>query len=236
MTWSVMSQAIGLVFDPYVLWVILASSLFGLFVAGTMLLVQAWLRRNRREPFFLWAHYLDPHAPYDAPTTPKEVRKRRLDCFVHTVPRPIEGFATDHEVLEELRELGFKTAPESRLFSGMEDVIAYCDSWQSHRHDLPYDIDGMVVKVDLATFTEVDALFNVDLSDPAITKMDAILARVAAQVVYRYSEPSFSSQRTPRQSRKRSLPSRSLLIITGSQISASSVRPLKPSGSTPMIW
>ena len=78
----------------------------------------------------------------------KQVRKRRLDCFVHTVPRRIEGIPTDHEVLEALRDLGFKTAPESRLFASMDEVIAYCDGWQAHRHDLPYDIDGMVVKVD----------------------------------------------------------------------------------------
>ena len=76
------------------------------------------------------------------------MRKRRLDCFVHTVPRRIEGIATDHEVLDALKELGFKTAPESRLFPSMDEVIAYCDGWQAHRHDLPYDIDGMVIKVD----------------------------------------------------------------------------------------
>lgn len=79
---------------------------------------------------------------------PKLVRKRRLDCFVHTVPRRIERIATDHEVLDALKELGFKAAPESRLFARIDEVIAYCDSWQAHRHDLPYDIDGMVIKVD----------------------------------------------------------------------------------------
>lgn len=36
-----------------------------------------WLTRNRRQPFFLWVHYLDPHSPYDAPTAAaKEVRAR----------------------------------------------------------------------------------------------------------------------------------------------------------------
>ena len=79
---------------------------------------------------------------------PKQVPKRRLDCFVHTVPRRIEGIPTDHEVLVALKELGFRTAPESRLFSNMDEVIAYCDGWQPRRHDLPYDIDGMVIKVD----------------------------------------------------------------------------------------
>jgi DNA ligase (NAD+) len=56
---------------------------------------------------------------------PKLVRKRRLDCFVHTVPRRIQGIATDHEVLVALKELGFKTAPESRLFAIMDEVITY---------------------------------------------------------------------------------------------------------------
>jgi len=78
----------------------------------------------------------------------KQVRRRRLDCFVHTVPRGIERIATDHQVLAALGEFGFRTAPESRLFSGIEEVIAYCESWQAHRHDLLYDIDGMVIKVD----------------------------------------------------------------------------------------
>jgi len=35
----------------------------------------AWLRLNRREPLFLWVHYLDPHAPYESPETPKELRR-----------------------------------------------------------------------------------------------------------------------------------------------------------------
>ncbi|MCJ7821633.1 MAG: sulfatase-like hydrolase/transferase, partial [Armatimonadetes bacterium] len=36
----------------------------------------SWLRLNRREPFFLWVHYIDPHLPYDSPDTPEEVRER----------------------------------------------------------------------------------------------------------------------------------------------------------------
>ena len=78
----------------------------------------------------------------------KQVRQRRLDCFVHTIPRRIERIATDHEVLDALKELGFRTAPESLLFDDIEQVVKYCDGWQPRRHDLPYDIDGMVIKVD----------------------------------------------------------------------------------------
>jgi arylsulfatase A-like enzyme len=38
-----------------------------------------WLRLNARGPFFLWVHYLDPHAPYDSPETPSELRARYPD-------------------------------------------------------------------------------------------------------------------------------------------------------------
>jgi DNA ligase (NAD+) len=79
----------------------------------------------------------------------KQVRRRRLSCFVHTIPRRIEELKTDHETLEKLTELGFLVAPERRkLFPDIEALIIYCDGWQAHRHDLPYDIDGMVLKVD----------------------------------------------------------------------------------------
>jgi arylsulfatase A-like enzyme len=36
----------------------------------------SWLRLNRRRPFFLWVHYIDPHVPYDSPDTPEEVWDR----------------------------------------------------------------------------------------------------------------------------------------------------------------
>jgi DNA ligase (NAD+) len=78
----------------------------------------------------------------------KEVRKRRLGCCVHTIPRPIRGIGRDSQTLVRLTELGFKVAPESRLFADIEEVIRYCEAWAGRRHDLEYDIDGMVVKVD----------------------------------------------------------------------------------------
>ena len=78
----------------------------------------------------------------------RQVRQRRLGYFVHTVPRRIERIESDHEVLAALRELGFHTAPESKLFHDIERVVEYCERWQPRRHDLRYDIDGMVIKVD----------------------------------------------------------------------------------------
>ncbi|HAP75925.1 MAG TPA: NAD-dependent DNA ligase LigA, partial [Acidimicrobiaceae bacterium] len=57
-------------------------------------------------------------------------------------------FSTHSESLEFLRSLGFPVNPEIRVLTTLEEVYAYCGHWQAHRHDLPYDIDGAVVKVD----------------------------------------------------------------------------------------
>lgn len=87
----------------------------------------------------------------------KLVRQRRLEYFVHTIPRPPSArFATDKQVLSELAQLGFRTVPESVLLPDIEAVIAYCESWAGKRTDLPYDVDGMVVKVN--RFSDRDEL------------------------------------------------------------------------------
>ena len=52
------------------------------------------------------------------------------------------------ETLDYLMSLGLPVNPEIRTLSGLDDVEAFCRHWQEHRHDLPYEIDGVVVKVD----------------------------------------------------------------------------------------
>jgi DNA ligase (NAD+) len=56
--------------------------------------------------------------------------------------------ATHHETLDFLRELGLPVNPEIRTLSRLDEVYAYCRDRQVSRHDLPYEIDGVVVKVD----------------------------------------------------------------------------------------
>ncbi|NQT23284.1 MAG: NAD-dependent DNA ligase LigA, partial [Candidatus Omnitrophica bacterium] len=56
-------------------------------------------------------------------------------------------FDTQFEVLEYLKENGFKVNPNFKLCGSIEDVIRYCDSWQDKKDDLDYEIDGMVIKV-----------------------------------------------------------------------------------------
>uniref|UniRef100_A0A7C4GCM9 DNA ligase n=1 Tax=candidate division WOR-3 bacterium TaxID=2052148 RepID=A0A7C4GCM9_UNCW3 len=81
---------------------------------------------------------------------PREVRRRGLDCFVHTVPRPLAGqFERDSETLRALARMRFKVVPESRTFDDIDGVVEYCAGWEPSRHRMPYDVDGMVVKLDL---------------------------------------------------------------------------------------
>jgi DNA ligase (NAD+) len=61
--------------------------------------------------------------------------------------QPIE-FATHHESLQFIADLGFPVNPEIQVVDDLEGVYAFCLRWQEHRHDLGYEIDGAVAKVD----------------------------------------------------------------------------------------
>lgn len=65
--------------------------------------------------------------------------------------------ATQWDTLTYLRDLGFLTAHDViRRFDNLDDVIAYVQEFETRRHDLPYEIDGLVIKVDdLATFRDL---------------------------------------------------------------------------------
>lgn len=80
---------------------------------------------------------------------PKIVAQRNLDIFVHTVPKPpSKEFTSDFRTLEILKQAGFKIIPHSDLLDSIEKVTDYCEQWQEERHKLPYEVDGMVVKID----------------------------------------------------------------------------------------
>lgn len=79
---------------------------------------------------------------------PRVTASRRLGLFVYGIGFS-EGVApAEHaEVLELLKELGFKVNPEYKLFDGIDEVIKHCQKWQARRFDLPYAADGLVIKV-----------------------------------------------------------------------------------------
>jgi DNA ligase (NAD+) len=57
------------------------------------------------------------------------------------------AFTEHFETLEYLSSLGFSVNPNIRVVHSLDDVLAYCHHWQEQRHTLPYEIDGVVVKV-----------------------------------------------------------------------------------------
>ncbi|MEY4338204.1 MAG: NAD-dependent ligase LigA [Actinomycetota bacterium] len=57
-------------------------------------------------------------------------------------------FSSHLATLEFIRGLGFPVNPEVRMVGSLDEVYEFCRHWQAHRHDLGYDIDGCVVKVD----------------------------------------------------------------------------------------
>lgn len=79
---------------------------------------------------------------------PKEVAKRKMALFAYAVGGT-DGIAfdTQEELLNTLKDWGFPVNPHFTLCDTIDEVIAYCDEWDEKRHDLPYETDGMVVKV-----------------------------------------------------------------------------------------
>ena len=57
-------------------------------------------------------------------------------------------FTSHHATLDFLKDLGFPVNPNIALVNSMDEVTAYCEKFQNERHDLPYEIDGVVVKID----------------------------------------------------------------------------------------
>ncbi|MBW3595101.1 MAG: NAD-dependent DNA ligase LigA [Actinobacteria bacterium] len=80
---------------------------------------------------------------------PKVTAERKLSLVCHGVGY-VEGmrFSSHWESLEAIREWGLRTNPENRRVDDLDAVYGFCTQWQDHRHDVPYEIDGVVIKVD----------------------------------------------------------------------------------------
>ncbi|MHB8072151.1 NAD-dependent DNA ligase LigA [Desulfosporosinus fructosivorans] len=78
----------------------------------------------------------------------KITAERKLDYFAYQVLSAIElGLHNQTEVLTYLQQQGFVVNPEYKVFSDIEEVVTYCEEMASERHRFPYDIDGLVIKV-----------------------------------------------------------------------------------------
>ncbi|ASA97394.1 NAD-dependent DNA ligase LigA [Anoxybacillus sp. FSL W8-0382] len=80
---------------------------------------------------------------------PKVAASRQLDIFAYHVVNAEElGILSHSAALNYLDELGFKTNPARQVCETIDDVLAYIEQWHERRASLPYDIDGIVIKVD----------------------------------------------------------------------------------------
>ena len=100
------------------------------------------------------AHYLEPFAnPRNAASgsvkmqDSKEVAKRPLDCFLYYLLGKELPFQRHYENLQNAREWGFKIPHEIEVCPSIDKVIDFVNYWDNKRHHLPYDIDGIVIKV-----------------------------------------------------------------------------------------
>ena len=81
---------------------------------------------------------------------PTVTARRRLSMWAYQLGEVVGGpaISSHHEALEFIASLGFPVNPEVRVVEGLDEASALCRHWQEHRHDLDYDIDGVVIKVD----------------------------------------------------------------------------------------
>ena len=79
---------------------------------------------------------------------PKVAAKRHLDTWIYHLPNPLDyGITTHFEALNYMKELGFKVNPASKLVGDINGILAYIREYTEKRNTLPYEIDGIVIKV-----------------------------------------------------------------------------------------
>ncbi len=70
---------------------------------------------------------------------------RGLDAFLYHYP--LTPFKTHYETLMYMKKLGFVVNPNIKLCKNIDEVLKYIEEWTIKRNTLPYDIDGIVIKV-----------------------------------------------------------------------------------------
>jgi DNA ligase (NAD+) len=83
-----------------------------------------------------------------------EVAKRPLDCLLYFLIGDNLPFKTQIEGLETARNWGFKAPIEAKLANSIDEVFEFINYWDTHRHNLPYETDGVVVKVNSFQYQE----------------------------------------------------------------------------------
>ena len=75
------------------------------------------------------------------------VSRRPLECFVYSIVGKELNIISQYESLKKMRSWGFKVPNTSMISNSLSDVFSYIDKWNKDRFILPYEIDGVVIKV-----------------------------------------------------------------------------------------
>lgn len=76
-----------------------------------------------------------------------EVAKRPLECLLYNFVGVNSVLENQFKALEKAREFGFKVPTQSILANSMDEVFEFIEKWNHERHQLPYETDGVVIKV-----------------------------------------------------------------------------------------
>ena len=78
----------------------------------------------------------------------KVAASRNLSCFIYHLPNPEDyNIKTHFEALEFMRKLGFVVSNNNRKVENVNEVLKFIEYWTNERPNLPYDIDGVVIKL-----------------------------------------------------------------------------------------
>ncbi len=75
------------------------------------------------------------------------VSKRKLDCYLYFLLGENLRFKTHFESLKKAKEWGFKVSDDAKLCKSLDEVFKFLHHWDVARHDLPYETDGVVIKI-----------------------------------------------------------------------------------------
>jgi len=78
----------------------------------------------------------------------KIAAKRKLDCLIYHLPNAKDYNIYSHSnALEYMKKLGLNVSPNNKIIYSLEELLEFINYWTEHRNDLPYEIDGIVIKV-----------------------------------------------------------------------------------------
>ncbi len=82
------------------------------------------------------------------------VAQRPLECLLYSIVGKDLNFDTQFDMLEKARQWGFKVPQVAQLCKTTKEVMDFVELWDQKRHDLPYETDGVVVKVNTLRYQE----------------------------------------------------------------------------------